>query len=118
MMRTRIEGQLNIDRWRTQLKAGVENITNYTYLDNISVSKGGGEDTETPVSYLNNVGVSQHSGSIQVFSASLRQDFKLGIFHLDNEVTYQTSSNQDILPLPKLVLYHNFYLSFGLARKC
>ena len=37
MMRTRIEGQLNIDRWRTQLKAGVENITNYTYLDNISV---------------------------------------------------------------------------------
>ena len=117
MMRTRIEGQLNIDRWRTQLKAGVENITNYTYLDNISVSKGGGEDTETPVSYLNNVGVSQHSGSIQVFSASLRQDFKLGIFHLDNEVTYQTSSNQDILPLPKLVLYHNFYLSFGLAKK-
>lgn len=37
IMRTRIEGKLSIDRWRTQLKAGVENITNYTYLDNTSV---------------------------------------------------------------------------------
>ena len=116
-MKTRIEGKLSIDHWRTQLKAGVENITNYTYLDNTSVAEGGGEESETPVSYLNNVGVAQHSGSIQVFSASLRQDFKLGILHLDNEVTYQTSSNQDILPLPKLVLYHNLYLSFGLAKK-
>lgn len=126
MMRTRIEGQLSIDRWRTQLKAGVENITNYTYLDNLSVSDGQGSsgdgtgssnESGTTTHYLNNLGVAQHSGSIQVFSASLRQDFKLGIFHLDNEVTYQTSSNQDILPLPKLVLYHNLYLSFGLAKK-
>ena len=126
MMRTRIEGQLSIDRWRTQLKAGVENITNYTYLDNLSVSDGQGSsgdgtgssnESGTTTHYLNNLGVAQHSGSIQIFSASLRQDFKLGIFHLDNEVTYQTSSNQDILPLPKLVLYHNLYLSFGLAKK-
>ena len=104
MMRTRIEGKLSIDRWRTQLKAGVENITNYTYLDNTSVATGGEEGSETSASFLNNVGVAQHSGSIQVFSASLRQDFKVGILHLDNEVTYQTSSNQDILPLPKLTL--------------
>ena len=47
----------------------------------------------------------------------LNQDFQLGIFHLDNEVTYQKSSNQDVLPLPDLVLYHNFYLKFGLAKK-
>ena len=113
-------------RLQAQLKAGVENITNYTYLDNLSVSDGQGSsgdgtgssnESGTTTHYLNNLGVAQHSGSIQVFSASLRQDFKLGIFHLDNEVTYQTSSNQDILPLPKLVLYHNLYLSFGLAKK-
>ena len=47
----------------------------------------------------------------------MNQDFQLGIFHLDNEVTYQKSSNQDVLPLPDLVLYHNFYLKFGLAKK-
>lgn len=47
----------------------------------------------------------------------LRQDFKLGILHLDNEIIYQKSSNEDILPLPELSLYHNLYLRFGLAKK-
>lgn len=31
--RTRIEGELSIARWRTKLKAGVENIKNYTYFN-------------------------------------------------------------------------------------
>ena len=114
IMRTRIEGKLSIDHWRTQLKAGVENITNYTYLDNASVRYA---DENGNVSYKNDMAVRQHSGSIQVFSASLKQDFKLGILHLDNEVTYQKTSNSDVLPLPELVLYHNLYIRFALAKK-
>lgn len=113
MMRTRIEGELSIDRWRTRLKAGVENIKNYTYLDNASVSY---TDDDGEISYKNDMVVRQHSGSIQVFSATLRQDFKLGILHLDNEVTYQKSSDEDILPLPDLVLYHDLYLRFTLVK--
>ena len=96
--RTRIEGELSIARWRTRLKAGVENIKNYTYFN----------QEATP---------EQNSGSIQVLSASLNQDFKLGIFHLDNEVTWQKSSDQTVLPLPDLSLYHNFYMQFKLAKK-
>lgn len=114
IMRTRIEGKLSIDRWRTQLRAGVENIKNYTYLDNTSVKF---TNTQDEVSYRNNAAVRQHTGNIQVFSAALRQDFKLGILHLDNEVVYQKSSNQNVLPLPDLVLYHNLYIKFGLAKK-
>ena len=82
--RTRIEGELSIARWRTRLKAGVENIKNYTYFNQEAKPE-------------------QNSGSIQVLSASLNQDFKLGIFHLDNEVTWQKSSDQTVLPLPDLV---------------
>ena len=96
--RTRIEGELSIARWRTRLKAGVENIKNYTYFNQQAVPE-------------------QKSGSIQVLSASLNQDFKLGIFHLDNEVTWQKSSDQTVLPLPDLSLYHNFYMQFKLAKK-
>lgn len=114
IMRTRVEGKLSIDRWRTQLSAGVENITNYTYLGNASVGYAGGNET---VNYKNDVAVRQHSGNIQVFSATLKQDFKLGILHLDNEITYQKTSNSDVLPLPELVLYHNLYLKFALAKK-
>lgn len=114
IMRTRIEGKLNIDRWRTQLKVGVENIKNYTYLDNTSIKV---TDKQNEVSFKNNIAVRQHSGNIQVFNAALRQDFKLGILHLDNEVVYQKSSNQQVLPLPDLVLYHNLYIQFGLAKR-
>ena len=96
--RTRIEGELSIARWRTKLKAGVENIKNYTYFNQQALPE-------------------QKSGSLQVLSASLNQDFKLGILHLDNEVTWQKSSDQTVLPLPDLSLYHNFYMQFKLAKK-
>ncbi len=114
--RTKLEGKLSIDRWRTQLQAGVENITNYTYLDNTSVGYTSSNDARTKT-YKNDVAVRQNAGNIQVFSAKLRQDFKLGILHLDNEVVYQKSSNSTILPLPDLVLYHNLYIRAGLAKK-
>lgn len=114
MMRTRIEGKLAIDRWKTELRVGVENIKNYTYFDNTSVKYTNEQDA---ISYKNDLKVSQFGGNIQVLSAMLRQDFKLGILHLDNEVIYQKSSNEDILPLPELSLYHNLYLRFGLAKR-
>ena len=114
--RTKIEGRLSIDRWRTQLQAGVENITNYTYLDNVSVGYTDANDANIKT-YKNNVTVRQNPGSIQVFSAKLRQDFKFGILHLDNEIVYQKSSNNSVLPLPDLVLYHNLYIRAGLAKK-
>lgn len=117
IMRTRIEGKLSVDHWKTQLKAGVENIKNYTYLDNTSVKYTETSSGKEVTTYKNDVAVKQNSGNIQVFSAALRQDFKLGIFHLDNEITYQKSSNQDVLPLPELTLYHNLYIKFGLAKK-
>lgn len=96
--RTRIEGELSIARWKTRLQVGVENIKNYTYFNQQAIPD-------------------QKSGSLQVLSATLNQDFKLGIFHLDNEVTWQKSSDMDVLPLPDLSLYHNFYMQFKLAKK-
>ena len=47
----------------------------------------------------------------------LQQKLKVGIFHLDGEVAYQKSSEQDILPLPELSAYGNLYMKFGLAKK-
>jgi len=113
-IRTRIEGRLTIDRWKTQLNAGVENIKNYLYFarNDYYYTTPGGEEASR-----NNIVVKQASENIQVFSATLKQDFKLGIFHLDNEVTYQTTSNSAVLPLPTLNLYHNLYLSAKLAKR-
>ena len=68
--RTRVEGELNIYHWGTNLRAGVENIKNYTYFNQSALHE-------------------QNGGNIQVLSATLKQDFRLGVFHLDKEVTWQ-----------------------------
>ena len=96
--RTRVEGELNISHWGTNLRAGAENIKNYTYFNQSALPE-------------------QNGGNIQVLSATLKQDFRLGIFHLDNEVTWQKTSNETVLPLPQLSLYHNFYILAKLAKK-
>lgn len=95
--RTRVEGEVSIARWRTRLKAGVENIKNYTYFNQQAIPE-------------------QKGGSVQVLSASFNQDFKVGAFHLDNEVIWQKTSDATVLPLPDLSLYHNFYMQFKLAK--
>lgn len=96
--RTRMEGELNITRWGTNLSAGVENIKNYTYFNSKALPE-------------------QFSDNIQILSATLKQNFRLGVLHLDNEVTWQKTSNATVLPLPELSLYHNIYLLTKLAKK-
>lgn len=106
--RTRIEGSFSLDKWKTRIKAGIENIKNYTYFANLSVPTENG--------YLSRLAVAQESGNIQVLSATLNQDFKFGPLHLDTEFTYQNSSNKSVLPLPELNLYANLYLKFKIAK--
>lgn len=96
--RTHVEGELNIERWGSNLKVGVENIKNYTYFNNSALP-------------------AQHSGNIQIVSARLQQNFRAGIFHLDNEVVWQKTSDENILPLPQFSLYSNLYLLTKLAKK-
>ena len=66
--------------------------------------------------YTHNITPKQYSGDIQVISANLRQDFKFGPVHLDNEVTYQHTSHSAPLPLPTLTLFSNLYLEFKIAK--
>ncbi len=96
--RSHIEGELNIERWGTNLKVGVENIKNYTYFNQKALPE-------------------QFSENIQIVSATFKQNFRVGIFHLDNEVTWQKSSQKTVVPLPDLSLYHNFYLQTKIAKK-
>ncbi|MBR6538285.1 MAG: putative porin [Bacteroides sp.] len=96
--KTRIEGELNIDRWGTNLMVGVENIKNYTYFNQQALPQ-------------------QYGDNLQVMTAQLTQNFKLGILHLDNKVTYQKSSNNHVLPLPELSTYHNLYLLTKIAKQ-
>lgn len=68
----------------------------------------------------NKVSIAQKSGAISLFTVSLSQDFKLGPLHWDNVITYQKSSDNDVIPLPDINIYSNLYLRFKIARvlKC
>lgn len=102
---TRMEGILDIEKTRTRLWAGVANIGNYTYLaDNAAAKKHA-------------VAVNQASGSLQVININLDQNFRLGPFNWENSLTYQFSSDKDILPLPDFNVYSNAYLKFTYAKQ-
>mgnify|MGYP004443575533 CR=1 FL=1 len=107
--RTRVEGVFNIRRTRTTLRVGWENVTNYTYIGT----------TLTPVSSKESsraFSINQCGSSIQILSATLNQNFALGILHWDNEVTWQRSSNERVLDLPTISLFTNLYIHFRIAK--
>lgn len=88
--RTHVGGTFSIPTRLFSLNVSVENITKYIYFNSTALPE-------------------QFSGNIQVLSGNLKQDFHHGKFGLENNVVYQVSSQQGLLPLPSLTLYHNLY---------
>lgn len=86
-----VGGKLHIPFTNTTLSAGVENVQNYIYFNE-------------------NKNIAQEGGSVQVLMARADQNLRLGIFNWDNQIIYQTSSNQEVIPVPMLSLYTNIYL--------
>ena len=117
-VRLRIDGNLRLKKFGTRLQIGFENVSNYTYFGmQNTLRQGKNAESLLPTDYSHAVGVMQ-AGSVQVFGATLAQDLNWKFIHWDNQVSFQTSSNQDALPLPKLNIYSNFYLLFriGIAK--
>lgn len=117
VFRTRIEGTISNPRSHTALRFGVENLKNYAYLGvQKTLLNGKNPESLNNTDYSHNIRSLQHNGNIQVLSATLKQDFKLGPLNWENEVTYQTTSEPDILPLPAVNVYSNLYLLFHIAK--
>lgn len=117
-VRLKIDGTLRLKKLGTKLQVGFENVSNYTYFGMQNTLHAGKSATSIiPTDYSHAVDVMQ-TGSVQVFGATLAQDLHWKFIHWDNQVSYQTSSNQDALPLPKLNIYTNLYLLFriGIAK--
>ncbi len=107
--RTHLEGRLSYKKTGTSLRVALDEIENYTYL---AMSYARNEEQLTQLS----AAFRQHSSSLAVLTAQLDQQLKLGPLHFDNIVTLQTSSNEDVLPLPRLNVFSNLYLQFMVAN--
>ena len=114
-MHTRIEGMLSYSLTNTRLRLALEEIQNYTYfgMSYDVVADGNG----TKVGRKNmTASVYQEGGNINLITAQLYQDFRLGPLNWENIITYQNSSNTDVLPVPALNIFSNLYLKFKIAK--
>lgn len=107
--RTRLEGLFSYQKTDTKLRVALENISNYTYFGMKYDASSNGKTNMT-------AGVYQESDNISVITAQLHQNLRLGPLNWENVVTYQKSSNNDVLPLPTLNLFTNLYFQFRIAR--
>lgn len=93
----RVGGEFSLPATGTYLNIGVENVQNYVYFDNSCLPR-------------------QDDRILQIFSATLKQKIKWGIFNLNLEAVYQKSSDSKVIPLPDLSAYAQMYLDFKIAK--
>ena len=93
---TRIQGRLDIPRWRLHAHVGYALLNNNIYYDTLAV-------------------VRQNTAPMSVISAGLTKDFVFGPVHLENSALLQFSSNKEVLPLPLLALNLRWYAQFNIV---
>ena len=96
IQRVYLGGELDFRQTNTKALVGVESIQNFVYF-----GKTGQPE--------------QFDGNLQVVTARLRQDFRYKAFGWENEIAYQLSSDNNVLPLPQISAYSNIYLDFTYA---
>lgn len=96
--RVYVGGKLHIPFTNTTLRAGVENLQNFIY-------------------YNREKQIAQEGGNVQLLTARVEQNLRLGIYNWDNQVVYQTSSNQEVIPVPTLSVYSNMYLKVKIVNE-
>ncbi len=94
---TKIQGGLNIPKWRAGARVGYALLSGNVYYDSTGV-------------------VRQNNNPMSVLSASLDKNFVLGPLHLDNRILFQVSSDQDVIPLPALAVNSRWYLQLNVKR--
>jgi uncharacterized membrane protein YgcG len=95
---TRIQGSLDFPKWKIYASAGYALLANNIYYDSLGV-------------------IRQNPEAMSVLTAALRKDFHLGILRLENSALFQLSSNENVVPLPKLALNLRWYLQFPIVSE-
>lgn len=107
---TRIMGTLSFPKTCTKLRVAVDEIKNYTYFSQSYDITEEGLRTGVMVTPM------QESGGINLLTAQLEQNFRLGILNWENQFTYQHSSKESVLPVPAFNAYTNLYIKFKVVK--
>ena len=100
--------------WReTSLRVDLRTIQNFVYLQESQTPYTSTDDAQLALYGVRPV---QTNKNIQLLSATISQKLHFGIFHWDNELTGQLTSNKTLYPLPQFSIYTNLYLQFRIAK--
>lgn len=109
-IRSRVEAVLSYRRTSSTLRVALDNMKNYTYFaQQYTVTDDYGRTGNT-------VSARQHSGNISLLTVQLDQNFRFGPVFWENNIAYQKSSNDAILPVPAINVYTNLYFRFRIAK--
>ena len=109
-MRTHLEGEFTVSRTHTTLRAAYDNFQNLAYMG-VSYNR----DANNNITGYT-AAIRQTSKNISLLTLALHQDFRVGVLNWENRITFQKSSDEDILPVPTLNVWSNLYLNFRIAR--
>ena len=108
-IRTRIEGLFTYQKTRTSVRVAVDDLKDHIYFAQQYTLVGENRTANT-------VSVKQNSGNISLLTVQVGQDFTFGPLNWESQVTWQNSSNNEVLPVPDFNIYSNLYLHFKIAR--
>ena len=94
---TRIQGRLDIPRWKFSAEAGYALLAGNLYYGSDAV-------------------IRQNGAAMSVLAAGLRKDFAFGPVHLDHRALFQLSSDPEVLPLPAAAFNFRYYFQFVVQR--
>ena len=96
--RTTVQAELSIPKWRLEAGFNYGLVAGMLYYDTLSV-------------------IRQHTGTpISVMSVYLKKDFTVWRFHFDHRALFQLSSDQEVLPLPKVALNLRYYFDIDVVK--
>ena len=95
---TKLQGSLDIPRWRFSATAGYALLSNNIYYDTLGI-------------------IRQNTKPMSVLSVSLRKDFVVAnALHFEHRGLFQLSSNEDVMPLPTVALNLRYYGEFNVKK--
>ena len=94
---TRLRGSVSVPLWNLDASVTWSLIGGQPYYDAGSV-------------------LGQKSGALNILTARLHKDFVAGPLHLDNRILFQTVSDSDVLPLPRIAVDARWYMQFVIAK--
>lgn len=93
-----ISASLNIPKYDLLFGMDLTNYTDVIYFDTLAI-------------------VRQYRGTIPVLSASIKKNFTLYNWHLNNKIQYQQVPDSSVIRVPQFILQHSLYYENNLFKK-